>query len=104
MIGRPVKFRLLEYLHQNGPTWSNKIIPDVMSEYGMTSDLDRDNMNYDLIELAASGFISSSETVIDTEGKFRKDLPMFKYGLTKIGEEQYEWLAKNVKARGGPNE
>lgn len=97
MVGRPVKFRILEYLYENGTTWNYKLIPDIMAEYGMKGDLERDNMNYDLIEMAASGFINPEQTIIDTEGVFRKDRPIFEYSLTNLGREQYEWLLGKIK-------
>ena len=96
MEGRPVKFRLLEYLHEHGTVWNYDLIRAVMDEYGMKSDYERDCLNFDLIELAASGFIEEVSIELDTEGKVRKDRAIFEYRISSAGETEYQWLVSNI--------
>lgn len=103
MKGRPIKFRLLEYMHENGTKWNYEIIPDIMADYNLTGDYYRDCINYDLIELAASGFLKAEQSIVDTEGIFRKNRAIFEYSLTDLGEQQYNWLVNNIK-KGEVNE
>ncbi len=88
MEGRPLKFRILERLYNDGECWSYDFIPKIMADYGMTTDYERDSINFDMIEMSSAGFISTKETKIDTEGIFRKDRAVFLYDISDAGRKQ----------------
>ncbi|MBR4503878.1 MAG: hypothetical protein IKP20_02755 [Candidatus Methanomethylophilaceae archaeon] len=96
MEGRPLKFRILERLYDGRSYWSYEIVPLIMEDYGMTTDYERDCVNFDMIEMATAGFIRTEKTELDSEGKFRKDRPVFLYSITDAGKKQFEWLVGNI--------
>lgn len=101
MEGRPFKFRILEILNDQGPMWNSEIIKQLQDEYNMPTDYNRDCLNFDLIEVAASGMICESEAKIDEEGTYRKDALLTKYRITSIGVDQLNELKSKVKPRKG---
>ncbi|UAL07320.1 MAG: hypothetical protein KRP56_05650 [Candidatus Methanogranum gryphiswaldense] len=97
MKGRPLKFRLLEVLADGSTMWNYDIVKQMMDEYGMTSNFQRDNVNFDLIELQASGFIEAVESEVDESGKLRQGALLNKYKITSLGKGQYDELCAKVK-------
>lgn len=101
MEGRPYKFRMLEILDEQGEVWNSDIVRQLQKEYNMPKDYDRDCLNFDLIEVAASGMICESDAKIDEEGDFKKDSLLIKYRITHIGKELLAELKSKVKPRKG---
>ncbi|MDR2698104.1 MAG: hypothetical protein LBB30_00260 [Candidatus Methanoplasma sp.] len=101
MEGRPYKFRILEILDTQGPMWNSDIVRQLQNEYGMPSDYYRDCLNFDLIEVAASGMICESEAMIDEDGSFRKDSLLLKYKITQLGVDLLNELRTKVTQRKG---
>lgn len=99
MEGRPIKFRILEILDTDGPSWSNDIVKQLQSEYNMPSDYQRDCLNFDLIEVDASGMITELESRIDTEGEYKADALLSKYKITPIGVGLLAELKSKVKPK-----
>lgn len=99
MEGRPIKFRMLEVLHENKTMWSYDVVRMLQPEYEMEDDYGRDSLNYDLIELAAAGFIKSVDLSVDEDGSFRKGALLSKYTITSLGEAQFEELCGNIRAK-----
>ncbi|MDY0224811.1 MAG: hypothetical protein RBR05_05410 [Candidatus Methanomethylophilaceae archaeon] len=97
MIGRPLKFRIIEILSDGIEMWNYEIVKQLMKEYNLKSNFARDNANFDLIEVSASGFITATESEIDTEGKLRVGALLNKYKITDLGKAQYEDLLKNIR-------
>lgn len=97
MENRPTKFRFLELFHENKTMWSYDAVKQLQSEYKMEDNYGRDSLNYDLIELAAAGFLKSVDGSIDEEGSFRKGALLTKYNITALGENQFEELCKNIR-------
>ncbi|MCD4703984.1 MAG: hypothetical protein K8R64_06790 [Methanosarcinaceae archaeon] len=82
MTLRPLKFRILEIMSDGKAHWNNEIIETVGEEYAMTDDYGRSSINFDLIELASGGLISSLEAQIDEDtGHLLR-----KYGITDYGK------------------
>ncbi|MDR3280069.1 MAG: hypothetical protein LBT23_06120 [Synergistaceae bacterium] len=100
MEGRPIKFRILEIL-ETEPVWNCDLVRQLQSEYGMPSDYHRDCLNFDLIEVAASGMIGEADAKIDAEGKFKKDNLLTLYRITPIGMELLDELKAKVRHRKG---
>jgi hypothetical protein len=101
MEGRPYKFRILEILDAEGPMWNDDLVRKLQSEYGMPSDYNRDCLNFDLIEVAASGMMCEMDAKIDHEGSFRKDCLLTKYKITPIGLDLLNELRSKVMPRRG---
>jgi hypothetical protein len=102
MRGRPYKFRMLELLYRGEDMWNYQIVEKMMDEYCLDSDYYRDSLNFDLVEVAASGFIISVDSDVDPDGTlFRKDALLSKYRITCLGKKQYECLADRISSRGG---
>lgn len=99
MKGRPMKFRILEIFSDGTEMWSYEAVKILMEEYGYKSDFKRDSVNFDLIEVMASGFIESEESQIDDSGKFRQGALLYKYKITELGLKQYEELVSKVKPK-----
>ncbi len=97
MVGRPLKFRLLEIFYHNEPMWNYDVVYQIMEEYGKKSDFKRDSVNFDIIEIQMSGFIESIGCEVDTEGKFREGALLRKFRITDLGREQYEELVRKVR-------
>ncbi|MDR1404606.1 MAG: hypothetical protein LBJ20_03450 [Candidatus Methanoplasma sp.] len=100
MENRPYKFRILEILDTEEAMWNSDLVRKLQEEYGMKSDYYRDCLNFDLIEVAASGMISEMEAEIDTEGSFKKDSLLVKYRITPIGKDLLNELRSKVKPMG----
>lgn len=99
MKGRPIKFRILEIFDQ-GPAWNYDVVKQIQSEYeGMNTDYFRDFINYDIAELATSGFIVQMESTIDVEGSFRKGALLVKYAMSQIGKNRVVELKNNLAKR-----
>ena len=101
MIGRPMKFRILEIYSDGKDIWSNDAVAQLMSEYKLNSDFQRDSVNFDLLGVMASGFIESTDTMTDAEGKFRKGALLYKFKITELGQNQYKELVSKVKPKKG---
>jgi hypothetical protein len=101
MEGRPYKFRILEIVENEGPIWNSDIVGKLQSEYGMPSDYDRDCLNFDIIEVAASGMIQEKDAKIDEDGSYKKDALLIKYAITPIGTDLLDDLRSKVKPRKG---
>ncbi|MDY0252693.1 MAG: hypothetical protein AB7E75_00770 [Candidatus Methanomethylophilaceae archaeon] len=99
MEGRPVKFRLLEIFAEKGHLWSYEVTEIMAAEYkDRKGKFGRQSTNWDLIELAASGFIKETDASIDE--KYGKGNLLLQYGLTAIGRDELERLKTIVKPRG----
>lgn len=92
MSQKPIKMRLLEYMSDGIERWSNEIIEVACREYGISMDnaVSRDYVNFDLIELAANGFLKDVDEKIDTEGTYKKDALLHKYVITGTGKSRAE--------------
>jgi hypothetical protein len=101
MEGRPYKFRILEILSDNGPMWNSEIVKMLQTEYKMPSNYYRDCLNFDLIEVSASGMIVEEEASLDEEGVFRKDSLLIKYHISPIGTDLLAELKTKVRHRKG---
>jgi hypothetical protein len=104
MEGRPIKFRLLEIINE-GEIWSHEAIKKIQSEYASMGPANhfRDMINFDLMELATSGFIVTVDSKIDVDGVFRQDALLTKYKMSQIGKNQYQSLVDHPlkKRKGG---
>jgi hypothetical protein len=98
MEGCPYKFRILEILDLDGPMWNSDLVRKLQGEYKMPSDYYRDCLNFDLIEVAASGMVYEMDAKIDTDGEFRKDSLLIKYKLTQIGSVLLSELRSSVRS------
>ncbi|MDR0523576.1 MAG: hypothetical protein LBG62_04060 [Candidatus Methanoplasma sp.] len=98
MEGRPIKFRVLEILSESGEAWNKDIVSQLQSEYGAPSRYSRDCLNFDLIEMGASGMIAESDAALDEDGSYGHLL--VKYRITTLGNALLEELRGNVKPRG----
>ena len=92
MEGRPIKFRMLELFDENGAMWNNEVVDKLAEEYDMTDRYGRDCINFDLIEMEASGFIKAVDMVDDAEGRFREGYFLTRYQMTSLGRSQYDEL------------
>jgi len=101
MEGRPYKFRILEMLECGGPMWNREIVKQLQAEYDMPSDYYRDCLNFDLIEVAASGMIAEEQAEVDTGGSFREGHLLIKYHITPIGRDLLSELKTKVRHRKG---
>ncbi|HJJ51415.1 MAG TPA: hypothetical protein O0X01_07845 [Methanocorpusculum sp.] len=101
MEGRPIKFRILEVFADQGRLWNYELVELMSGEYkDRRSKYGRQTTNWDLIELAASGFIAETDASIDEEKKYGKGNLLLQYGLTDIGRAELERLKITVKPRG----
>ena len=101
MEGRPYKFRILELLHLEGPMWNSDLVRKLQEEYNMPSNYYRDCLNFNVIEVAASGMICEVDAKIDEEGSFKKDGLLIKYKMTRLGVDLLNDLMRQVKPRKG---
>jgi hypothetical protein len=101
MEGRPYKFRILEILKDQGPMWNSDLVKQLQGEYKMPSNYYRDCLNFDLIEVAASGMIYEIEAKVDTEGSYKKDSLLLKYKISHMGEDLLEDLKAKARRRKG---
>ncbi|MDR3075137.1 MAG: hypothetical protein LBU30_03745 [Candidatus Methanoplasma sp.] len=97
MEGRPYKFRILEILDAGEAMWSCDVVRKLQEEYKMHSNYQRDCLNFDLIEVAASGMISETETKIDEDGSFKMNSLLVRYKITPIGKNLLDELKSKVK-------
>ena len=93
----PLKFRLMEMLDENGPMWTDTIVPKAQGEYGMTTEHGRDMINYDLVEMVSAGFLCEGECKIDESGDFKKGHLLTEYRLTKLGQRTLEDLRGTIR-------
>lgn len=101
MVGRPIKFRVLEILADGEPKWNYELVDMLMKEYGESSDFHKYSINFDLIEVQASGFIYATESAVDEAGKFRSGSLLNKYKITSLGTAQYNDLCSNIMKKKG---
>jgi hypothetical protein len=97
MEGRPIKFRVLEVLCNADEIWSNDIVTQLQDEYQMNNNYGRDCLNFDLIEMEASGMIREIDAMIDEDGVFRKGALLHKYRITQLGRDLNADLQTKVK-------
>ncbi|MDN5356919.1 MAG: hypothetical protein PWR17_88 [Candidatus Methanomethylophilaceae archaeon] len=101
MEGRPIKFRLLEIFADKGHLWNHEVIELMAGEYkDRRSKYGHQATNWDLIELAASGFIKETDASIDEKGEYGKGNLLLQYGLTAVGRDELERLKTVIKPRG----
>ena len=86
MQNTPIKFRILEYVHDNPEFWTNQIVSTLQTEYSMNTEHGRDMINYDLIELVSAGLIREGESKID-DGTYKNGSLVTQYTLTNLGED-----------------
>jgi len=101
MEGRPFKFRILEILEAEGAMWNKDLVRQLQEEYNMPSDYYRDCLNFDLIEVSASGMACEVDSAIDEEGTYKKDGLLIKYRITQLGIDQLNDLRSKVRPRKG---
>jgi len=101
MEGRPYKFRILELLEDNGSMWNSDIVKKLQAEYKMPSNYYRDCLNFDLIEVAASGMVAEEDAMIDEDGSFKKGGLLIKYHITPVGTDFLNELKKKIRHRKG---
>ncbi|MBO4302573.1 hypothetical protein J5839_04430 [Methanosarcinaceae archaeon] len=96
MAKQPIKIRIIDYMSDGIERWSSDIVSVMCAEYNisMTCAVSRDYINFNLIELAANGFLKSTDEMIDTEGKYKKDALLFRYVITDAGKERAEALRR----------
>ena len=100
MEGRPLKFRLLEIFSEKGHLWNYEVMDIIAEEYKeKRSKFGRQTVNWDLIELAASGFIKETNAKIDEEGVYRKGALLLEYGITATGRDELTRLESLVVPR-----
>jgi len=99
MEGCPLKFRIIELFCENDALWNYEIIKQMQKEYGMENDYGRDVLNYDLIEVMASGFITVVDMKEDDDGIYKKGALLTQYEITSVGRNEYEEIKKGVKLR-----
>ncbi|MCL2509826.1 MAG: hypothetical protein FWF07_01955 [Methanomassiliicoccaceae archaeon] len=99
MEGCPLKFRLIELFGERGTLWNYEIVKQVQIEYGMENDYGRDVLNYDLIEIMASGFIAVTDMKEDDEGIFKKGALLTQYEITSLGRLECEEIMKKAILR-----
>lgn len=87
----------MEILDENGPMWTQEIVPLVQDEYNMNSVHGGNMINYDLVEMVSAGFLDEGESVIDEEGIFKKGHLVTKYTLTPLGKSMLEELKTKIK-------
>ena len=80
--------------------WSNDLVIQLQEEYGMKSNYGRDCLNFDLIEMEASGMIVEIDALIDEEGKFRVGTLLHKYRITTLGRELNTDLQGKIRKGG----
>ena len=98
MVGKPIKFRILEILADGAELWNYEMVDKLAKEYNMTSQYGRNSINFDLVEVCTSGFIEGIDESVDTDGsKFGKGRLLMKYRISEIGKTEYAWLAKNCR-------
>ncbi|ADI74778.1 conserved hypothetical protein [Methanohalobium evestigatum Z-7303] len=87
MAKRPFKFRLLELCTDEEPHWNNDLVNQVAKEYDSENNkFMKETLNFDLIELAAYGFLQDIEQKIDDEGVWLKGALLHKYVITDYGK------------------
>jgi hypothetical protein len=100
MEGRPLKFRLLEIFSEKGHLWNYEVMDIIAEEYKeKRSKFGRQTVNWDLIELAAAGFIKETDAKVDEEGIYNKGVLLREYGLTTLGRDEFTRLESLVKPR-----
>jgi hypothetical protein len=82
---RPIKFRILELFLDGNEHWNYEIVSKIQEEYGMSSNFQRDSINFDIIELASGGMLKDVEQKVDEEGIYKKDFLLHKYVITDFG-------------------
>ena len=101
MEGRPIKFRILEVLCDSGEMWSQDIVSQLQDEYNMSGTYCANCLNFDLIEMEASGMIREIDARIDDDGVFRRGALLHKYRITTLGKDLNADLRTKVKVKGG---
>lgn len=99
----PLKFRLMEML-EDGPMWTDKIVPKAQDEYGMTTEHGRDMINYDLVEMVSAGFLCEGNCRVDEAGDFKKGHLLTEYRLTKLGRNTLADLKTTIKPQQKPKQ
>ena len=101
MEGRPFKFRILEILEDGGPCWNCDLVRKLQEEYHMPSNYQRDCLNFDVIEVAASGMVMEMEAKLDEDGSFKEGSLLVKYKISPIGHDLLEELKAKAHHRKG---
>ena len=100
IVGAPLKFRIMELLSKKS-MWNYEIVDALQDEYHLTSQIGRDNINYDCIEMVSAGFSREVEWAVDTDGsKFDAKHPgrlLTKYELTSYGKSTLDELIAKVR-------
>ncbi len=79
--------------------WNYELVPILQDEYNMHSDYYRDCLNFDLIEVAASGMSCEVDERLDEDESFGHIL--FKYKITPLGVELLNDLRSKVHVKKG---
>jgi len=93
MSEKPTKIRILEILRDGQSRWNYELVSQILKEYSMSGDYNRDVINFDLIELASGGMLSDVDQKVDTEGIYKKNFVLHKYVITDLGREKAESCA-----------
>jgi len=81
--------------------WNSDLVKRLQAEYKMPSDYYRDCLNFNIIEVTASGMICEVDAKIDEEGSFKKDGLLIKYKMTSLGMVLLNDLMHQVRPRKG---
>jgi len=105
MKNRPIKFRILELLYNGDQLWNYEIAKIITEEDNQTSKFQFNDINFDCIEVTASGFVESVEDAIDEDGsKLGAGRLRTKYKITDLGKTEYDWLASSIMHYGEKKE
>ena len=96
MEGQPIKFRILELFEQNGPMWTDEIVPILQEEYNMKGDYGRDMANFDLIEMVSAGLLREGESKLDEDGHYKMNHLITHYELSGLGQSYLDDLKAKV--------
>lgn len=88
MSEKPTKIRLLEIFNDGREHWNYEIVAQILEEYGLTGNYNRDLINFDLIELVSGGMLADVEQRVDTEGIYKQNFLLHKYVITDFGKEK----------------
>jgi hypothetical protein len=87
---KPTKIRMLEIFKDGQPRWNYEVVFQILKEYSMKGDYNRDVLNFNLIELASGGMLSEVDQKVDTEGIYKQNFLIRKYVITDFGKEKAE--------------
>jgi len=79
---------MLEIFKDGQSHWNYDVVFQILKEYSIEGDYNRDVINFNLIELASGGMLSEVEQKVDTEGVYKKNFLVRKYVISDLGKEK----------------